>query len=43
MAAFAAKDLQKLSELYTEDCKLMPPGSDVVYGREGTCNGKSTL
>ena len=36
MAAFDGDDLTKLSELYTEDCKVMPTGSDVMSGREGT-------
>ena len=35
MAAFDSGDATGLSQLYTEDCKLMPPGSDVVMGREG--------
>ena len=35
MAAFDGGDATALSQLYTEDCKLMPTGSDVVMGREG--------
>lgn len=35
MEAFAKQDAQALSQLYTEDCKLMPTGSDVVTGRDG--------
>ena len=30
---FNKNDMKALSELYTEDCKLMPPGSDVQEGR----------
>ena len=36
MSLFASGDMQGLSQLYTEDCKLMPPGDDVVVGRAGT-------
>ena len=35
MTAFSKQDATGLSELYTEDCKLMPTGTDVLYGREG--------
>lgn len=35
MNAFAKQDATELSELYTEDCKLMPTGADVVTGRAG--------
>lgn len=35
MDAFAKQDATALSKLYTEDCKLMPTGADVVNGREG--------
>jgi ketosteroid isomerase-like protein len=35
MSRYASGDMKALSELYTEDCKLMPPGSDVVEGRAG--------
>ena len=35
MEAFAKQDATALSMLYTEDCKLMPTGTDVLFGREG--------
>lgn len=35
MTAFNSKNLKQLSELYTINCKLMPTGTDVVYGRDG--------
>ena len=35
MAAFKAQDANAVAALYTEDCKIMPPESDVVVGREG--------
>ena len=35
MDAFDRGDAKALSELYTEDCKLMPPGQGLVIGREG--------
>ena len=35
MTAFKAQDANAVAALYTEDCKVMPPGSDVVTGREG--------
>ncbi len=37
MNAFAEQNANALSMLYTEDCKLMPPGSDVIKGQEGEC------
>ena len=37
MTAFGKQDATGLSELYTEDCKLMPTGTDVLFGREGAC------
>ncbi len=37
MDAFAKQDATALSMLYTEDCKLMPTGSDVLVGRDGEC------
>ena len=36
MTAFKAQDANAVAALYTEDCKVMPPGSDVAMGREGT-------
>ncbi|XP_066266889.1 uncharacterized protein [Branchiostoma lanceolatum] len=35
MACFKANDMKGLAALYTEDCKLMPTGSDTLHGREG--------
>eukprot|EP00058_Branchiostoma_floridae_P007808 XP_002593296.1 hypothetical protein BRAFLDRAFT_83843 [Branchiostoma floridae] len=35
MACFNANDMKGLANLYTEDCKLMPTGSDTLVGREG--------
>ena len=35
MAAFKAQDANAVAALYTEDCKVMPPGTDVVVGRDG--------
>ena len=35
MAAFAKGDAVAISELYTEDCKVMPTGSDTLTGRNG--------
>ena len=35
MDAYNKGDMNALSALYTEDCKLMPTGSDVVNGRDG--------
>jgi len=35
MEAFAKQDATALSMLYTEDYKLMPTGTDVLFGREG--------
>lgn len=33
MAFYKNNNMKGLSELYTEDCKLMPPGTDVLNGR----------
>ena len=35
MSAFKSQDANAVAALYTEDCKVMPPGSDVMMGREG--------
>ena len=35
MDAVAAQDPTAVSKIYTEDCRLSPPGMDVVIGREG--------
>ena len=35
MEHFGKNDMKGLSELYTEDCKLMPTGSETLIGREG--------
>ncbi|XP_077983418.1 uncharacterized protein LOC144438245 [Glandiceps talaboti] len=34
MALFAAGDMKGLSEVYTEDCKLMPQGTVTKTGRQ---------
>jgi len=36
VAAFNRQDAGAVSEMYTDDCSLMPPGSDVVQGKENT-------
>ena len=44
MAAYKAQDANAVAALYAEDGKIMPPGSDVVVGREGTvCYAYNTL
>ena len=35
MKNFAEGNAKGVGEMYTEDCKVMPTGSDVVVGREG--------
>ncbi len=35
MKAFGAGNMDDLSALYTEDCKIMPTGADVMTGRDG--------
>ena len=37
MALFRKRDAAVLSKMYTEDCSMMPAGSDVVKGRDGKC------
>ena len=32
---YGSGDMKFLAQLYTEDSKIMPPGSDVVTGRTG--------
>jgi hypothetical protein len=34
--AFAKGDADAMAALYTSDCKVMPPGSDVIEGQQGT-------
>ena len=36
MSAYKSQDANAVAAMYTEDCKIMPPGSDVVMGRDGT-------
>ena len=36
MDAFAKGDAEAVAALYTSDCKVMPTGSDVVEGQQGT-------
>ena len=43
MAVFGSGDATAVSQLFTEDCKLMPPGSDVIIGREGITDICMTL
>lgn len=33
--AFAKHDAEAIGDLYTEDCKIMPPGAKTGTGREG--------
>ena len=35
MKLYAEGNTKDLSGLYTEDCKIVPEGSDVLVGREG--------
>ncbi|KAI8510371.1 hypothetical protein Bbelb_112870 [Branchiostoma belcheri] len=35
MALYKANDMKGLAKLYTEDCKVMAPGSDTEFGRDG--------
>ncbi|XP_066266886.1 uncharacterized protein [Branchiostoma lanceolatum] len=34
-ACFKANDIKGVANLFTEDAKIMPPGSDTAHGREG--------
>ena len=34
MKAFNCQDAEAVSDLYTDDCTMMPTGTDVVQGRE---------
>ena len=34
MDCFDNKDAMGIGKLYTEDCKIMPPGADCMMGRE---------
>ena len=43
MTAFKAQDANAVAALYTEDCKVMPTGSDVVMGREGKLLGRQVI
>lgn len=36
MSLFASGDMNGLSQLYTENCRIMPTGTDVIEGRYGT-------
>ena len=36
MDAFAKGDAEAVAALYTSDCKVMPTGSDIVEGQQGT-------
>ncbi|XP_078694198.1 uncharacterized protein LOC144923496 [Branchiostoma floridae x Branchiostoma belcheri] len=35
MALYKANDMKGLAKLYTENCKVMAPGSDTEFGRDG--------
>ena len=35
-SCYNSGNMKALSELYTEDCKILPPGADVQKGRAGT-------
>lgn len=35
MDAFVKGDSAGIGKLYTENCETMPPGSDVIVGRDG--------
>ena len=34
MKAFNCQDAEAVSDLYTDDCTMMPTGTDVVQGKE---------
>ena len=36
MKAFVDQDAEAIGPMYTEDCKVMPTGHDVIVGRKGT-------
>ena len=36
-------DVTAISQVYASDCKLMPPGMDVQYGREGISSTRLKL
>ena len=36
MKAFEDQDAAAIGPMYTEDCKVMPTGQDVIVGRKGT-------
>ena len=38
MSAFASGNATNLGPLYTENCRLMPTGVDVMIGRDGKYN-----
>ena len=35
MKAFEDQNANAIGPMYTEDCKVMPTGQDVIYGRKG--------
>ena len=35
MKAFEDQDAESIGPMYTEDCKVMPAGKDVIIGRNG--------
>ena len=36
MKAFVDQDAESIGPMYTEDCKVMPTGQDVIVGRKGS-------
>ena len=40
--AFNRQDAEAVSQLYTEDCALMPTGVDIINGRKSQCYNVNT-
>ena len=40
--AFNRQDAEVVSQLYTEDCALMPTGVDIINGRKSQCYNVNT-
>ena len=38
LKAFEDQNPEAIGDLYTDDCKLMPNGKDVIIGRKGDNN-----
>lgn len=43
MMYYKNKDAEAIGDLYTEDCKIMVPGSEIKHGRAGEYNIINTL